>query len=561
MSESKQQDQHLMVTMVMAAAIAVQAAAEAQRVAANALRNVYRTVGPNSAAAAIAAAMAAVVADEVACRALISANKSRRRRLMEQKVKKQYQMQPKGKPTKPGRVPGKVPASVVRAAIKFQSLYRMGAARRALAKELQQKGVLLALPGTVQGRSGYYELFDEKPLVVEYKVDDEGTWGVVGRPMPKEVYMQTVHKGIATKRQEATKEAEKDKNRGEKAKKGAEQTPKKGYTKTRAVTAKKVGEQKKEKGGVRSDKANIGVGKESEGAAVKKGRAQVVAKNRAGVSKIKAENGNKKGQLPEEEEDKEDNKADGKGVAKKGGVKEDKSDGKGVAVAQKLEKAEGDGNEAPLLDTSLAVIKAVTKWQAAWRASKARLAVAIDAQSKGSLMALPGTIQGKSGWYTVVIVVGKSEGSGEGKQAERMACKYIVDSKGTWALVNKPVPLAIYREIFVHEKQSLAAVAKAAVKLQSIVRRIRVRKGMVKKFKEQGLLMAMPGTIQNQSGWYEIIDKDGENKVIHVEVNEGKWAIVAGPLSKVAYLEAVAMTKQDIANIEGAQVSQDERKV
>jgi len=62
-------------------------------------------------------------------------------------------------------------------ATKFQALYRQRRARRAVAKSVMQFGTLLAMPGTIQGNSGWYEMDDE---AIEYHVEviDDNCGGV-----------------------------------------------------------------------------------------------------------------------------------------------------------------------------------------------------------------------------------------------------------------------------------------------------------------------------------------------------------------------------------------------
>jgi hypothetical protein len=69
---------------------------------------------------------------------------------------------------------------------KLQALVRARAARLIIVKELaRQQGRCLALPGTVQGRSGYYEMWYEQLQVAKitrFEVDESGAWIADGGP-------------------------------------------------------------------------------------------------------------------------------------------------------------------------------------------------------------------------------------------------------------------------------------------------------------------------------------------------------------------------------------------
>jgi hypothetical protein len=62
---------------------------------------------------------------------------------------------------------------------------------------------------------------------------------------------------------------------------------------------------------------------------------------------------------------------------------------------------------------------------------------------------------------------------------------------------------------------------------------------------DRGTMLAMPGTIQNQSGWYEFVKADGTPKVMHWRIEEGAWHVVAGPFDRRNY--AAAKEEQAVA--------------
>jgi hypothetical protein len=66
--------------------------------------------------------------------------------------------------------------------------------------------------------------------------------------------------------------------------------------------------------------------------------------------------------------------------------------------------------------------------------------------------------------------------------------------------------------------------------LQSCVRRFSARKAVVKAVNGTGVLLAMPGTVQGRSGWYQ-----GGEKVVEMEVLGDLWTKVRGPMSMVEW--------------------------
>jgi hypothetical protein len=65
-------------------------------------------------------------------------------------------------------------AVVVKAVVKLQASVRRSRARKAMVAYMQANGTLLSMPGTVQGKSGWYEYNDNGALVVvKYDVTEE----------------------------------------------------------------------------------------------------------------------------------------------------------------------------------------------------------------------------------------------------------------------------------------------------------------------------------------------------------------------------------------------------
>jgi hypothetical protein len=120
--------------------------------------------------------------------------------------------------------------------------------------------------------------------------------------------------------------------------------------------------------------------------------------------------------------------------------KEGKKQGEG-------EKGVTDGEKAvldyfKLSHFPISVTKAVVRWQALSRQKIARRALAEHVQNQGMLLALPGTIQGKSGWYEVVT-----------KGGQRLACKYTVTEEKDWSMAQRPVPMHLFNELYANKKE------------------------------------------------------------------------------------------------------------
>jgi hypothetical protein len=90
-------------------------------------------------------------------------------------------------------------------------------------------------------------------------------------------------------------------------------------------------------------------------------------------------------------------------------------------------------------------------------------------------------------------------------------------------------------------------MARAVTKFQSHLRRVRARKQLVLLMQEEECLLAMPGTVQGRSGWYEY-DEAGEAMVARFDIaddanGESQWSLVKGPMKLTSYTEALALIR------------------
>jgi hypothetical protein len=84
----------------------------------------------------------------------------------------------------------------------------------------------------------------------------------------------------------------------------------------------------------------------------------------------------------------------------------------------------------------------------------------------------------------------------------------------------------------------MQAVSRGATRLQANWRRIQARKAMIAHAATQNTVLAMPGTIQGHSGWYEF-DEGTTRFVVAYEVTAvGAWEVKSGPTKKEAWVEA-----------------------
>jgi hypothetical protein len=83
--------------------------------------------------------------------------------------------------------------SAAQAVTKFQALMRMHKARKDLVVDMQLRDTLLAMPGTIQGRSGWYEYeYLGEHMVIRYEIDEEDGWVQDEGPLKKAHYLEAV---------------------------------------------------------------------------------------------------------------------------------------------------------------------------------------------------------------------------------------------------------------------------------------------------------------------------------------------------------------------------------
>jgi hypothetical protein len=104
-------------------------------------------------------------------------------------------------------------AVVVKAVVRLQAAVRRSRARKAMVAYMQANGTLLSMPGTVQGKSGWYEYNENgNPVVVKYDVTDavglaacdvlspaksdpfylQGEWNFVDGPLTRQQYYHSL---------------------------------------------------------------------------------------------------------------------------------------------------------------------------------------------------------------------------------------------------------------------------------------------------------------------------------------------------------------------------------
>jgi hypothetical protein len=192
------------------------------------------------------------------------------------------------------------------------------------------------------------------------------------------------------------------------------------------------------------------------------------------------------------------------------------------------------------------VVAAAIKFQANIRRRQARKQLVVYlARAEGILLAVNGTIQGGSGWYEM------DPGNWSGVE---MVVKYeVVPTTGEWVQRAGPLKKSAYQEAMrvvavygagggrvggLDQVQAGLAILVAAVKLQAIIRRNQARKIQVIALSQDGRLLAMPGTTQGRSGWYEFY-REETPMVAQFSVSvEGDWELLSGG----------AMTKEEYAN-------------
>jgi hypothetical protein len=261
---------------------------------------------------------------------------------------------------------------------------------------------------------------------------------------------------------------------------------------------------------------------------------------------------------------------------------------------RKMHAAEEEGcSQERLLSLSsnLTIVKAVVKMQSNLRRSHARKALMKHLQQhEDTILAMAGTVQGRSGWYEFVA-----------PDDQIMVVQYRVSEDGEWKRKMGPMRKQVYKEAFEytnerrrerqkqrqkqrsennrtsvsHEKNERLAdrqkgsrstgsveqvqgapktlslgtnvkVVEAVVKLQSCLRRSQARKAVMKQLQSSAdTVLAMAGTVQGQSGWYEFVVPDGQLMAVQYKVGEdGEWKRKKGPMRKQVYKEAFELANK-----------------
>jgi hypothetical protein len=103
-----------------------------------------------------------------------------------------------------------------------------------------------------------------------------------------------------------------------------------------------------------------------------------------------------------------------------------------------------------------------------------------------------------------------------------------------------------------HSTDIAIMIARVAIKFRALYRRVQAKQqaAMTARANDhghseegflQGGLLALRGTEQGRSGWYEAHDKQGELHLSRWEIERGSWELVEGPVKKKYYLEACAL--------------------
>jgi hypothetical protein len=102
---------------------------------------------------------------------------------------------------------------------------------------------------------------------------------------------------------------------------------------------------------------------------------------------------------------------------------------------------------------------------------------------RGVLLALPGTVQQRSGWYETVTKTSAGK-------SQRMALQFAVDEEtGAWAMVHKPIPIVQYLEL-IRKERTVKAIeeqdmkAKQAVKEEQATTRAMIECAPMKQWKK-----------------------------------------------------------------------------
>jgi outer membrane protein OmpA-like peptidoglycan-associated protein len=93
-------------------------------------------------------------------------------------------------------------------------------------------------------------------------------------------------------------------------------------------------------------------------------------------------------------------------------------------------------------------------------------------------------------------------------------------------------------------------IVRAIVRMQAIYRKQKARRAMVAYAEEKGVLLAMPGTVGGQSGWYEYTE-EGEEMIAKFDVGceTGQWMLLEGPMKRRLWRTANKIKRRQNAKI------------
>jgi hypothetical protein len=168
---------------------------------------------------------------------------------------------------------------------------------------------------------------------------------------------------------------------------------------------------------------------------------------------------------------------------------------------------------------------AASKVQSLYRARNDRRDVVKRLNEEGTCMALPGTVQGKQGYYEMWDDASKST----------LAARFDVSEGDDWSLIEGPWTMrewSVVKKQTAQRKVMAAQRNLAASKVQAMCRGRTHRINLVRELgKQLGSCLAMPGTVQGRTGYYEMwADEQKTAMVAKFEVDVfGSWNLVAGP--------------------------------
>jgi hypothetical protein len=195
-----------------------------------------------------------------------------------------------------------------------------------------------------------------------------------------------------------------------------------------------------------------------------------------------------------------------------------------------------DGGKAPNVDAAEMQAfgskedDAATKLQSLQRAKSTREVVVKEFMTQtGSCLAMPGTVQGKSGYYEMWA----------NDLDTTLVAKFDVSEEGKWALAEGPWTMKEWVVVKQKNKEWFAARATAALKIQTLSRSKAARNNLDKAVGTQlGRCLAMPGTTQGKSGYYEMWVERYEMKMVAAMIvsEDGDWSLDSGPWTQKEWL-------------------------